>query len=68
MMNPSISRTFLIELKLSDQPQYKIAQQAGLHPNLLSKLVNGAVPIKPDDERLLRVGEVLGLTAKEVFE
>ncbi len=37
-------------------------------PNLLSKLVNGAVPIKPDDERLLRVGEVLGLTAKEVFE
>ena len=68
MMNQSISRTFLIELKMNPQPQYRIAQQAGLHPNLLSKLVNGAVPVQPNDERLLRVGEVLGLTAKEVFE
>ena len=67
MMKPSISRKLLIEIKLSDQPQYKIAQAAGLHPNLLSKLVNGAVPIKPDDERLLRVGEVLGLSPEEVF-
>ena len=68
MMKPKVSRKFLIELKLSEQPQYRIAQQAGIHPNLLSKLVHGAVPIKQDDPRVLRVGEVLGLAAEELFE
>jgi len=68
MMNTRVSRQLLIELKMSDLSQYRIAQAAGIHPNLLSKLVNGAVSIRPDDERLLRVGEILGLTASEVFE
>ena len=41
--------------------------QAGIHPNMLSKLVNGAIPIRPGDERVIRVGEVLGLSPEEVF-
>lgn len=67
MMKPTISRKLLIEIKLNDQPQYRIAQAAGIHPNLLSKLIHGAVPIRPDDERVVRVGEVLGLSPEEVF-
>lgn len=67
MMTTSISRTFLIELKMNSQPQYRIAQAAGIHPNMLSKLIHGAVPVRPDDERLVRVGQVLGLSKEEVF-
>ena len=67
MMKPSISRKLLIEIKLADQPQYRIAQAAGIHPNLLSKLIHNAVPIQPGDERVIRVGEVLGLSPEEVF-
>lgn len=67
MMKPSISRKLLIEIKLNDQPQYRIAQAAGIHPNLLSKLIHNAIPIRPGDERVIRVGEVLGLSPEEVF-
>ena len=67
MMKPSISRELLIEIKLSEMPQYRIAQAAGIHPNLLSKLIHNAVPIRADDERVIRVGEVLGLSPEEVF-
>ena len=67
MTKPSISRKLLIEIKLNDQPQYRIAQAAGIHPNLLSKLIHNAVPIRPGDERVIRVGEVLGLRPEEVF-
>lgn len=66
-MKPQVSRQLLIELKMNDLPQYRIAQKAGIHPNLLSKLVNGAVPVQPNDERLVRVGKVLGLSPEEVF-
>ena len=67
MIKPSLSRKLLIEIKLTDQPQYRIAQAAGIHPNLLSKLIHNAVPIQPGDERVIRVGEVLGLSPEEVF-
>ncbi len=67
MTNTQVSRQLLIELKLNEKPQYKIAMQAGIHPNMLSKLVNGAIPIRPGDERVIRVGEVLGLSPEEVF-
>ena len=42
-----LSQTFLIRLKLNDQPAYRIAQQAGVNPNTLSRLINGIEPIKP---------------------
>ena len=66
--NMKLSRTFLIELKLNELPAYRIAQQAGVNPNTLSKLVSGILPVKADDERILRVANVLGLKKDEVFE
>ncbi len=63
----TVSQQFLIRLRLHDLPQYRIAQAAGIHPNTLSKLVHGAVPVRPDDSRLVSVGRVLGLDSDEIF-
>ncbi len=63
-----ISREFKARLKLADQPAYKIANQAGVNPTTLSKLVNGIEPVKPQDERIGRVAAVLGMAASEAFE
>ena len=53
-----ISKTFIIRLKLHSEPAYRIAQQAGVNPTTLSKLINGAEPLRPTDDRILRVGKV----------
>ncbi len=63
-----LSRRFLAELKLHPEPAYRIAQQAGINPTMLSKLIHGAEPIRPADERILRVGKILRLEPDEVFE
>ena len=63
-----ISQTFIIRLKLHSDPAYRIAQMAGVNPTTLSKLINGAEPTRPGDERILRVGRILGLEPDEVFD
>lgn len=63
-----LSQKFVHALKLSHQPAYKLAWQAGLHPNSLSKFVRGYLRPKKNDPRLLLIGQLLGLSASEVFE
>jgi hypothetical protein len=63
-----ISDSFLIRLKLHQLPAYQIAQMAGVNPNWLSKAINGIDPVKPQDERIISVGRVLGLSPSECFE
>ena len=63
-----VSATFIIRLKLHRDPAYRIAQMAGVNPTTLSKLINGAEPVRPDDDRILRVGRILGLEPEEVFD
>ncbi len=63
-----VSRVFLINLKLHKEPAYRLAQQAGIDPTVLSKLINGAEPLRPDDDRILRIGKILGLKPDEVFD
>ena len=63
-----LSREFVIAVKLNDLPAYRIAQKAEIHPNVLSKLLNGAERIKPADERVLAVARVLNLDADRCFE
>ena len=64
----TISRQFLIRLKLHESPAYKIAQRAGVNANTLSRLINGIDPVKPQDERIISVGQVIGLSPSECFE
>ena len=62
-----VSEQFLIKLKLNELPAYRIAQQASVNPNTLSRLINGIDPLRPGDERIIAVGQVLGLTPKKCF-
>jgi transcriptional regulator with XRE-family HTH domain len=64
----TVSRQFLIRLKLHELPAYKIAQQAGVNPNTLSRLINGIDRVKPKDPRILAVGEIMGLSESQCFE
>ena len=63
-----ISRDFKIAVKLAEIPAWKIATQAGINPNVLSKIMTGALRVKPGDQRVLRVGKFLGLKPEECFE
>ena len=67
-MEHRVSKRFLIELKFCGRPQYAVARQADLHPNLLSKLIHGFETVKPRDPRILAVGAVLGLRPEDCFE
>jgi hypothetical protein len=63
-----VSRRFVTALKLADRPAYRIAQRAGLHPSVLSRLIHGAEPVREGDKRLLRVAKLLDVPSDEVFE
>ena len=62
-----VSRELKIRLKLDHEPAYKIAQQAGVNPSKLSKLVNGIERLRPGDDRIVRVARILGLTPERAF-
>jgi len=62
-----LSEKFCQCLKLSKTPAYKLAWEAGIHPNTLSKIVNGYLRSKDNDPRLLKIGALLGLKPSEVF-
>lgn len=63
-----VSQKLITAIKLSSEPAYKIAWRAGVNPTMLSKLINGIEKPKPNDPRLIAVGEVLGLSADECFQ
>ena len=62
-----VSRKFIEAVKLAGRPAYRIAWEAGLHPVLLSKIISGYERIRPNDERVIAVGKVLGLPPRECF-
>lgn len=63
-----ISRKFKIAIKLSNIPAWRIAYMAGINPNVLSKIMSGALLIKSRDVRVLKVARVIGLSDDECFE
>jgi hypothetical protein len=67
-MMVGVSKTFRVAVKLADRPAWKIAYEAGIHPNVLSKILTGAVKIKHGDQRVLKVAHVLGLDPEGCFE
>lgn len=63
-----VSNVFIASVKLSPLRAYQIAWAAGLHPSTLSRIVNGIERVEVGDERVLRVGEILGLDPQQCFE
>lgn len=46
----------------------EIAEKAGVNASTLGQLVSGYARVGPNDSRIIRVGEVLGLAADECFD
>jgi len=63
-----ISKRFKIAIKFSDIPAWRIAYKAGIHPNVLSKIMSGALRVKDGDHRVKRVASVIGLNEGECFD
>ncbi|MEA1947002.1 MAG: helix-turn-helix transcriptional regulator [Thermodesulfobacteriota bacterium] len=64
----SVSKKLRAKIKLNNIPAYRIAQLAGMDPSTLSKLICGISTIKPNDPRVIKVGEVLGISAEGCFQ
>lgn len=62
-----ISENFINAIKLNKKRAYKIAQEAGVHPSTLSKILNGIVQVNVGDARVAAIGKVLGLKARDCF-
>ena len=66
-----VSTTLRLELlkrRARGERQYAIARAADVHPSVASALLNGIVPIRRGDPRVVRIGRVVGLSARECFE
>ena len=63
-----VSREFKAAVKLAEIPAWKIAYRAGVNPNVLSKIMSGALRVRVGDRRVLKVAEVLGLDPDDCFE
>ena len=63
-----LSKKFVIAVKMSKDPAYRIARKANVHPTVLSRLIHGADPVKENDNRILAIAQVLGLAPHECFE
>jgi transcriptional regulator with XRE-family HTH domain len=61
------SRDLIIAVKLADRPAWRIAVEAGISPTTLSRLISGSLRPRPNDPRLLRVAEILGVPKDRVF-
>lgn len=63
----ALSRRFKAEVKLNEKPAYRLAQMANVNPNDLYKLMSGISQVKPGDERIIRIGKLLGLKEEDCF-
>ena len=63
-----ISSRLMREIKLNPKRAYQIAHDAKVHPSTLSKILCGIEKVKPNDQRVIAIGKVLGLTPDECFE
>jgi transcriptional regulator with XRE-family HTH domain len=64
----AVSKKLKETIRLSDKRHYQIAQQARLHPSTLSRLICGIENVKPSDDRVIRLGQVLGIPVDECFQ
>lgn len=62
-----ISQKLITKIKTSNRRGYQIAHEAGLHPSTLSKIVCGIEKTKPNDPRVIAIGQALGIPAEECF-
>jgi hypothetical protein len=64
----AISQKFKTAVKMDKRRQYQLAWEAGLNPTTLSQIITGYIRPRFGDQRVIRVGALLGLNPKECFE
>ena len=62
------SRRLWEAVKLAKAPAYQLAQQADIHPNQLSKWMNGIESVPPEDLRIHMLGELLNVPDTALLE
>ena len=62
-----VSKKLKDAVRTSDKKAYIIAQEADMHPTMLSQLINDILNIQDNDERVIAVGKVLGLKPEDCF-
>ena len=63
-----ISRKLWEAVKLDPRRDYQIAHEAGLHPSMLSKILNGIEKVEEGDPRVIKLGTIVGISEDELFE
>ncbi len=62
-----LSTAFKEAVKRYPEPQWVIARAAKIHPATLSQLLTGYQLPQPKDERIIRVGEIVGVGPEDCF-
>lgn len=55
-------------IKLAPEKQYRFAQAISTHPSMLSAWMNGIVPVRDGDLRVLKLAELVGIPAERAFD
>ena len=64
----AVSAKFIEALQHHPERAYRLWRRGGVDPTTGSKLIHGATLVRPNDERIIVVGRLLGLEASQCFE
>lgn len=62
-----VLRRAVLEQRSNGVRLYVIARRLDVHPSLLSHLLNGSIPIRENDPRVLKLASALGVPADQAF-
>lgn len=68
MTRTMISDHLRTAIRQSSKRQHQIARSAGVHPVTLSNWMSGARDVELGDERVIAIGQLLGVPVRECFE
>jgi transcriptional regulator with XRE-family HTH domain len=63
-----ISERLSFAVRTANVRQYQLAQRIEVHPSTLSAWLNGIFPVQHGDQRVVQLGDILGVPANECFE
>ena len=66
-MTELLTDRFLARLRQTQTPLYELARQARVNRFWLSRLLSADAAVRAHDERIVRLGTLLGLMQEEVF-
>lgn len=66
--NVTISRELIARLRHASLEMSFFANMVGVAPCTLSQWLHGRIRVRPGDDRVIRIGRVLGLKPEECFD